>query len=180
MPLIRIYACAVCGTQVRADFDAPAPLHCGEPAAWRQTRDFKPEEHGWSTGEKSAAIGFRHTNPWVVPLEGNGPNGQREVSSLREIRAIEREARKRAEDGVGEEIRFRAFNQDVKNGGMLKNSFGEAPRHTPKLTDSKGRPKITVDVVEGDPVEVGTADEVPMGPGAAEDLASALGPGMSE
>jgi hypothetical protein len=180
VPLIRIYACATCGTGVRADFDAPVPLHCGVPATWRQTRDFKPEEHGWATGEKSAAIGFRHTKPWVVPLEGNGPNGQREVSSLREIRHIESEARKKAEDGVGEEIRFRAFNNDTVNGGMLKNSFGEAPRHTPKLTDARGRQKISFEVVEGDPVEVDTAEDVPMGPGAAEALASALGPGMSE
>lgn len=171
MPLIRIYVCRECGAAIRTPHGAPIPEHCGREAKWKQTRDFKPEEHGWATGEKSAAIGFRHTSPWVVPLEGTGPHGQLEVTSLRQVREIERESEKRERDGVGEALHFRAFSNDTKNGGMLKNTFGEPPQRAPVLVDSKGRQKISFEVVEGEPIEA-------MGPGADENLASALGPGM--
>lgn len=177
MPLIRVYTCVTCGTALRTGFDDPAPLHCGVTAKWRQTREFKPEEHGWSTGQKSAAIGFRNTSPWEVPVQG-ADGQQLQVTSLREIRKLEKESEKMAADGIGQEMRFRAFNQDCKNGGMLTNSFGEAPHRTPKLFDKDGRQKISFDLVEGDPVEVGTLEDVPMGDGADEALASALGPGM--
>jgi hypothetical protein len=147
-------------------------VHCGLPAKWRQTRDYKPEEHGWATGQRSAAIGFRNTSPWEIPVQD--ANGQQiRAESLREIRHLEKESEKMAADGIGQEMRFRAFNNDTQNGGMLENSFGEAPRHTPRLFDDKGRQKISLEVVEGETMEA--AD---MGPGAEEALASALGPGM--
>lgn len=174
MPLLQVYRCQVCDTAVTTPYGAPVPLHCGQPARWRQLRDHKPEEHGWSTGMRSAAIGFRNTNPWVVPIEGNGPNGQREVSSLREIRHIEKESEKMAADGVGQELRFRAFNNDVKGGGrsgggMMTNSFGPPPQRAPKLYDERGRQKISFEAVDGE-----TCDADEMGPGATEALASAL------
>lgn len=173
MPLIRIYTCRTCNTQVRTAFNEPVPLHCGVPAKWRQTKDHKPEEHGWQTGMKSAAIGFRHTSPWEVPVQG-ADGEQLKLESLRDVRKLESESSKQAADGIGQEMRFRAFNNDCKNGGLHVNSFGEAPHHTPKLTDAKGRQKISFDVVDGD-----TVDVAEMGPGASEALASALGPGMS-
>lgn len=169
MPLVTYYTCTVCGTTSHVAHGADVPLHCAAPMKWRQTRDLKPEQHGWATGQKSAAIGFRHTDPWVVPIEGDGPDGQLAVSSLREIRKLESEAAKKAADGIGQEIRFRAFNQDTKNGGMLVNSFGEAPHHTPKLFDDKGRQKIAVTATDGETID---ADE--LGPGAEEALMSAL------
>ena len=172
MPLIRIYACVECGTTVRADFDAPVPLHCGQPAKWQQTRDFKPEEHGWSTGQRTAAIGFRHTSPWEIPVQ-DASGQQIRAESLRDIRRLEKESAKMAADGIGSEMRFRAFNQDVKNGGMQTNSFGEPPRRKPQLFDRQGRQRIALEVVDGE-----TLDAADMGPGAVDDLASALGPGM--
>lgn len=174
MPLVRTYSCVVCAHVVTTAFES-VPLHCAKPMKWRQTRDYKPEEHGWSTGMKSAAIGFRHTSPWMVPLADGSVPGQVEipVESLRQVRHLENESAKRAADGLGQEIRFRAFNQNVKGGGMLENSFGPAPIRTPKLFDDEGRPKITLDAVDGE-----TVDLLDMGPGAREELASALGPGM--
>lgn len=169
MPLLRIYRCRVCDTTLTTDLDAAVPLHCGQPARWRRTQEYKPEEHGWSTGQRAPAIGFRHTNPWVVPIEGNGPNGQREVSSLREIRKIESESAKMAADGCGQELRFRAFNQDTVNGGMLENSFGPPPQRAPKLYDERGRQKISIEAVDAD-----VADADALGPGAQESLMSAL------
>lgn len=172
MPLIRIYTCVTCGTMLRTPFEAAPPLHCGLAARWRQTRDHKPEEHGWQTGMKSAAIGFRHTSPWEVPVQdANGE--QLKLESLREVRKLEQDSANKAADGIGQEMRFRAFNQDCKNGGMYVNSFGEAPQRAPQLHDKHGRQKISFDVVDGE-----TVDAADMGPGADEALASALGPGM--
>lgn len=169
MPLIRIYACQDCEavTRTPADAGTPVPVHCGHTMKWKQTRDYHPELHGRLTGETSAAIGFRHTSPWVVPMEGTGPDGQREVSSLREVRAIERATEQQERNGEGQAVRFRAFANDVAGGGMLTNTFGEPPQRAPKLFDAQGRQKISFDVVEGDAAE--------MGPGAEESLASALG-----
>ena len=166
MPLIRIYRCAVCDTGISTAFGAPVPSHCGAPAKWKQTRDYKPEEHGWETGMKSAAIDFRNTSPMQVPL---GTDGM-EVSSLRDIRRIERESEQRERNGEGEAYRFRAFSQNKSN--MLQNTFGEPPQRKPQLFDKQGRQKISFELVDGEP------QEVEMGPGAEEALASSLGPGM--
>lgn len=165
MPLVQTYSCA-CGKRTTVPHGAPVPHCCATPMKWRQTREYKPEEHGWETGQKTAAIGFRHTSPWEIPVQG--PDGQQlQMESLRDIRKLEKESEKMAADGVGQEMRFRAFNNDVKNGGMLTNSFGEPPHRKPQLYDAHGRQKISLDLVEGEPVEV-------MGPGADESLASAL------
>lgn len=169
MPLIRIYTCLVCEATLRTDFADPVPSHCGQAAKWRQTRDYKPEEHGWSTGQKTAAIGFRHTSPWEIPVQG-ADGQQLKLESLRDVRKLENESAKQAADGIGQEMRFRAFNNDVKGGtggGMRRNSFGEAPHRAPQLYDAKGRQRISFEVVDGEPVET-------MGPGADESLASAL------
>lgn len=174
MLLVRVYQCPVCERRCTMHEDQPPPLCCASKMQWKQTREYKPELHGWDTGMRSAAIGFRHTSPWVVPVEGNGPDGQTEVSSLREIRRMEKESEKKAADGLGQEMRFRAFNQDCQNGGMLENSFGPPPQRAPELFDAKGRQKISFDVVDGDTA----VDD--MGPGAREELASALGPGMDD
>lgn len=164
MPLVRSYACAHCSTRTTVHDGAPVPVCCGVPMLWRQTRDYRPELHGKLTGEKSAAIGFRHTSPWEIPVQA--ADGQQiRAESLREIRKLESESAKRAADGEGQEMRFRAFNQDTTNGGMLENSFGEPPQRAPILTDHKGRQKISLTAVDGEPE---------MGPGADEALASAL------
>ena len=173
MPLIRLYRCVTCDAQILTDMDHPVPLHCGLPAKWRRTQEYRPEQHGWSTGQKSAAIGFRHTSPWEIPVQ-DASGQQIKAESLRDIRQLEKESEKMAADGIGSEMRFRAFNQDCKNGGMLENSFGAPPQRAPRLIDSQGRQKISIDVVDGETVEA--AD---MGPGAEEALASALGPGMT-
>lgn len=172
MPLLRIFTCQVCALVIRKPFEEgpEPPLHCGQPAKWRQTRDHHPELHGKSTGMRSAAIGFRHTNPWEIPVQD--ANGQQlRLESLRDVRKLEAESAKMAADGVGQELRFRAFNNDTENGGMLENSFGEPPQRKPRLFDKHGRQKISFEAIDGEPVEV-------MGPGASEELASALGPGM--
>lgn len=170
--LVRSYACATCSKRVTVHDGDPVPRCCAAPMLWRQTRDYRPELHGKLTGEKSAAIGFRHTSPWEIPVQG--PDGdQIRAESLRDIRKLESESAKRAADGIGQEMRFRAFNNDTCNGGMLTNSFGEPPQRAPVLKDAKGRQKISFDAVDGD-----TVDASEMGPGAEEALASALGPGM--
>jgi hypothetical protein len=173
MPLVRSYACEACSARVTVHDGAPVPEHCGVPMKWRQTRDYHPELHGKLTGERSAAIGFRHTSPWEIPVQ-DGSGDQLRMESLRDVRRLESESAKMAADGIGQEMRFRAFNNDTKNGGMLVNSFGEPPQRAPVLTDSQGRQKITFDAVDGEPVEA------EMGPGADESLASALGPGMAD
>ena len=172
MPLVRSYACEACSARETVHDGAPVPEHCGVPMKWRQTRDYHPELHGKLTGERSAAIGFRHTSPWEIPVQtANGD--QVRAESLRDIRRLEKESEKMAADGIGQEMRFRAFNNDTKNGGMLVNSFGEPPQRAPVLTDAQGRQKISFDAVDGEAV-----DAADMGPGAEEALASALGPGM--
>lgn len=168
MPLLQVYRCRVCDIAVTTAYGAPVPLHCGQPAKWRQLREHKPEQHGWSTGMKSAAIGFRHTSPWEVPVQG-ADGQQLRLESLRDVRRLEKESEKMAADGVGQEMRFRAFNNDTENGGMLTNSFGTPPQRAPKLFDERGRQKISFEAVDG---EAADADE--MGPGAQESLASAL------
>lgn len=167
MPLIQIYTCRSCGTTFSVPHGSGIPQHCAGPMKWRRTQEYKPEQHGWETGMKSAAIGFRHTNPWMVPI--GGPNGETEtpVESLQQIRQIERDSERAERNGEGQAMRFRAFSQDTANGGMQHNTFGEPPQRAPKLHDDRGRQKISFDVVDGEPVEV-------MGPGADEALASAL------
>lgn len=166
MPLVQTYLCRVCGTATTVPHGDAVPLHCAAPMKWRQTRELKPETRGWATGMKSAAIGFRHTSPWEIPVQGK--DGQQiQVESLRQIRHLEKESEKMAADGIGQEMRFRAFNNDTVNGGMLENSFGPPPQRAPQLYDERGRQKISFDLVDGEPVEV-------MGPGADEALASAL------
>lgn len=171
MALVRSYACEQCSTRKTVHDGTPVPECCGVPMKWRQTREYRPELHGQLTGERSAAIGFRHTSPWEIPVQG-ADGDQLRMESLRDVRRLENESSKMAADGIGQEMRFRAFNNDVKGGGMLTNSFGDPPQRKPELFDAQGRQKISFETVEGEPVEA------EMGPGADESLASALGPGM--
>lgn len=169
MALVTVYACQVCGTSLAVPHGSAVPQHCAAPMKWRQTRDYKPEEHGWETGMKSAAIGFRNTSPWMVPI--GGPNGETEtaVTSLRQIRQIERESEQAERNGEGQAMRFRAFSQQHHGSdSMYKNTFGEPPQRAPQLFDAQGRQKISFEAVDGEPVEA------EMGPGADESLASAL------
>lgn len=163
MPLVRSYQCSTCAKRLTVHDGQEIPLCCAAPMRWKQTRDYKPEEHGWETGMRAPAIDFRNTTPWEVPIGVDGSH----VSSLREIRKLERESEKLERDGVGEAIRFRAFSQDRSN--MLQNTFGEPPHaRKPQLYDKQGRQKISFDLIDGEPTEV------EMGPGADESLASAL------
>lgn len=164
MPLITVYTCGTCGAVQHVPQGSPVPMHCAQRMQWRQTREYKPELHGWETGMKSAAVGFRHTNPWMMPI---GTAGDVPVESLRQLRHLENESAKMAADGIGQEFRARAFNQNVVGGGMQTNSFGEPPQRAPRLHDAQGRQKISITAVDGEPVDA-------MGPGADEALASAL------
>lgn len=169
MPLVQIYTCGLCERSRRVPHGAPAPTCCASRMRWRQTREYKPEEHGWDTGMRSAAVGFRHTNPWMVPLGDSGPMP---VESLRQVRHIERESEKMAADGVegAQELRFRAFANDTEGGGLQRNTFGEPPhQRKPQLYDKQGRQRISIA-----PVDADTADADQMGPGADASLASAL------
>lgn len=169
MPLVRTYACTTCAQRTTVHDGQPVPHHCGAPMKWRQTRDYKPEEHGWDTGMRSAAIGFRNTSPWMMPL-GGGSDGHQEVAveSLHQLRQLERRSEQAARNGEGQEFRARAFSQDRSN--MLDNTFG-APPHAPKpqLYDNQGRQKISFTPVAGEDADCA------MGPGADEAQASSLG-----
>ena len=166
--LVRTYVCTACGMHETIPDGREIPSCCEGPMRWRQTRDYKPEEHGWSTGMKAPAVGYRGTNPWVVPIE-DAHGGQMEVSSLREIRKLEKESEQQERDGVGQAMRFRAFANNVAGGGMRDPLFGDPPHRKPQLFDAQGRQRISIEAVDGDDVEC------EMGPGAEEGLASALG-----
>jgi hypothetical protein len=174
MPLVQIYTCVICEAATRIPHGAPVPEHCAHPMRWRQTREHKPEHHGWSTGVRAPAVGFRHTNPWVIPVEGK--DGQQlEVTSLREIRRLENESEKMAADGVGQAMRFRAFNNDLGNSnrgaGLYENSFGAPPQRKPQLFDKQGRQRISLTPVAGDQAE---HDADQLGPGTDPSAVSAL------
>lgn len=164
--LISVYRCGVCEKSSAVMHGSAAPFCCAVVMQWKQTREYKPELHGWETGERTAAIGFRHTSPWEIPVQ-DAHGQQLKMESLRDIRKLEAESAKLAADGAGQEMRFRAFNNDTVNGGMLTNSFGDPPHRTPQLYDKQGRQKISFALVDSEPVEE-------MGPGAEESRASAL------
>lgn len=155
--LVQLWACVTCGTEELRGFDAPTPQHCHLPMRWRQTRTYQDPPNRFG---QSAAIDFRNTSPWEVPL-----NGIQSVSSLREVRKIERDAEQSFRNGEGQELHFRAFSQD--RGNLDTNTFGSPPQRAPSLFRN-GKQILSVTSVAGEEADV------PMGPGADEARASAL------
>lgn len=166
MPLVQTFQCRTCNTVRSIPHGQLTPRCCDTPMKWRQTREHKPEEHGWSTGMKAPAVGFRNTNPWVVPMQ-NADGSPVAIESLHELRQIEKRTEEMERNGLGQAVRFRAFSQEHSN--MQVNTFGAPPHKTPKLFDEQGRQKISAAAVEGD-----AADAEVLGGGVDAALASAL------
>ena len=124
---------------------------------WRHTRTYTDPPNRFGS---SAAIDFRNTSPWEVPL-----GGPQAVSSLREIRKIERDAEQSFRNGEGQEIHFRAFSQDRSN--MQTNTFGAPNQRKPNLFRN-GKQVVSITSVAAD------ESDAPMGPGADESQSSAL------
>lgn len=132
---------------------------------------------------------------WIVPRpafdlrsDGEGRSGETfqkftfldhlnrrvEVSSLRQLRQIERESEKMAADGIGQPIRFRGYAQDHSN--MSENTFGERPADAPDMVlTPEGKRKFglrggaqMIDAREGEP-------DYSYGPGVNDSNTSALG-----
>jgi DNA-directed RNA polymerase subunit RPC12/RpoP len=159
----RIYVCEDCDRHASTIDSKKAPLCpvCRGLMTWKQTREHKPENHGWSTGMRAPAIDFNQTQGRVAPIGGGI-----EVNSLRDIRRIERESEQAVRDGVpgAERVIFRKYSQDRSN--LHTHTMGEAPEARPSkefLRKQKGS-------IGSNP----GAEELGMGPGAQEELASYL------
>lgn len=85
------------------------------------------------------------------------------VSTLNDIRRIERESEARARNGEGEALRWRDYSQDRSNADV--HTFGAAPDAAPSEA-AKRRFAKTVSAVE---------PEAALGPGVTEDSASLFG-----
>jgi len=109
---------------------------------------------------QAPGIDFHNTSPIEVPI---GTHGML-FESLHDIRQFEKQSEQLAAEGIGQPYVIRGYSQNKSN--MHVNTMGtvdETP--PPSFTDAKGRPRFRI--------ERGDVDES-MGPGATEDLASAL------
>ena len=130
---------------------------------------------------------------WVVPVprmdirtDGEGASGTRfqkftardgrnqlvEIDSLRKLRQVERESEQLARNGEGQQIRFRAYEQNRSN--LSVNTFGEGPAVTPLSAEAKrkfGLRGATTPVVA--PAD-GTEPDYAYGPGVNDSNTSAL------
>lgn len=161
MPLLRIYRCEACN-ETRTSIDSSAiPLcpGCRGPMAWKQTRDYHPENHGWATGMKAPAIDFNQTAGRVAPIGDGVP-----INSLHDIRRIERESEQRARNGEGEQYVFRKYQQD--RGNLYTHTLGEAPQAAPSQDWLRKHAQEFGDLI------------APMRADEAE-AAATLGPGMT-
>jgi hypothetical protein len=99
--------CQVCG-EVFLDVNVPvevgatrgAPVHCDRPAAWL------PQVGRMDAGNGPGFRGFKAYD---------GQNRPVEVTSLRQLRAIERESEQDSKDGRGQPIVWRRYSQDRSN-----------------------------------------------------------------
>lgn len=157
--LYQIFQCSSCSTAKRRPHQIGDPPECcGAPMKWRRTATLvDPPAPRFG---HAPAIDFHNTSPIEVPI---GPNGMR-FESLHDIREFERQSEQLAAEGIGQPYVIRGYSQNKSN--MSVNTLGtmeEAP--PPSFTDAKGRPRFRI--------ERGDVDES-FGPGAQEDLASAL------
>lgn len=159
----RRYQCRRCEDWQATRDTRQIPVCCGSPMAFRQWREVFPPTPRFG---HAPAIDFRHMTPMDVPIgDGTAPVT---VSSLREIRHLERESERLAADGEGQQIIFRAYSQDRSNRDL--HTMGASPQRTPNLDRlTRGGTRPLFDAVDAD-----AAEDLSMGPGADEALASAL------
>lgn len=109
---------------------------------------------GFSDGSSS---GGRHDGTKVtIPVEDPGsPTGFRDetISSLSDIRRLERESEQRERNGEGRRMVWRDFSQDTSN--QDQHTLGVDPSLTPSKTLSNGAP---VTVRRGDAVSAAHGD----------------------
>lgn len=163
--LFQVYQCGRCGTARRRPHSSdPVPSCCDQPMAWRRTMTLKdppPPRFG-----KAPGIDFRNTNPIHVPIGEGGMY----FESLHAIREFERQSEQLAAEGIGQPYRIRGYSQDRSN--MSVNTFGEPEVDTPDLTrlGPDGKPRVRITSHDAPTLD----DDVALGPGAVEALASAL------
>lgn len=114
----------------------PTPViceRCGVTMEWGMFPWCKgsPADHG--SGLKQHIF-----SPVEVDL---GKEGKVVLSSVMDARRLERESEKRAANGEGQQIVFRAFTQDKSN--YDRNSLGENPRVPFRTRNRRGQPFIT-------------------------------------
>jgi hypothetical protein len=137
---------------------------------WIQTREYRAELHGWSTGMKAPAVDFAPSRDRELPIQ-LADGSQMKMESLHQLRQLEKESQILAANGDGQELRFRQYSMERGTGRNLENSFGPPPQRAPKLARN-GKQVISLTPVEG--VDGAAADADIMGPGAVEELASAV------
>jgi hypothetical protein len=158
----QLYYCNSCKRGTRVSVTGlrfweypPPPTCCGQPMKWRMSV-FGYEEPAPRFGS-APAIDFNQTRGRIAPI-GDGIA----VNSLHDIRRIERESEQRARNGEGQPLVFRKYAQD--RGNLHTSTLGENPSHKPRLTDSRGRQKISIR-----PVDESTANADVLGPGIVND-----------
>jgi hypothetical protein len=161
--VLRSYSCTECQTSRVTQDSMLVPLcgQCRGPMKFRQARWTNPNNHSY-TGMRAPAIDFNQTAGRIAPI-GDGI----EINSLHDIRRIERESEKMARDGVGEQLIFRKYAQD--RGNLHTHTMGPSPATAPSQEWLR-KHGHTLQAVPGDQANHDTE----MGPGAREELASAL------
>lgn len=117
------------------------------------------------------AVDLQMTPITLHRRQRDGSYREETVSSVAEMRRIERESEQAARNGEGEAIRFRMWSQDRSNGEV--NAFGPAPFETPSAAAKAkfGRRGAMKPLAEAE------ANERALGPGVTEANVSAL-PGV--
>ena len=165
--LVRLFTCCGDTRMVAADPDVtPLCGTCRGLMTWKQTREYFPGNHGWSTGMHAPAIDFNQTRERIAPIGEHGVP----VNSLHDIRRIERESEKRARDGEGEQYVFRKYAQDANH--LHDHTLGESPARRPDPKWFARQRQLSP--AESRAISEAAAESTGMGPGAHEDLASAL------
>lgn len=116
------------------------------PSCGRELRDqYRPVTEGGSAHPPFCTI-CQISMVWVVPVVANDlrsdsddPHFKKfhvwdgdhriEISSLSQMRTLERETAKKAADGIGQPLVFRAYSQDHSN--LSVNTFGDGPSERP-------------------------------------------------
>ena len=150
------YQCPVCRHVVR-DHVVPTGQRASEhPPICSQHQIGGPVRMDWlpnarfSLFSDAATEGAGSFAKFTLPVEDPGsPTGFREetVSSLADIRRLERESEQRERNGEGRRMVWRSYSQDDAN--KDKHTLGEDPSLRPSKTYANGTP---VKIRRGDPV----------------------------
>ena len=134
----------------------PFCVSCGLPMSWIPAARFDLR----SDGEGKSGSGFQKFTTY------DGRNNPVEIDSLHKLRQVERESEQAARNGEGQQMVFRAFNNDGSN--RDKGTLGDAPNQRPSAAaKAKYGLRSGTQRLAGEP-------EVKFGPGVNESNTSAL------